>query len=208
MKVEEQTQITAKCFAKKIIEENRVNEHFVKIINSINATAGVCMNSSIIFFILSLFLSLTTMFSQVRTYYVQSLCSGLYLDVPGGSTNQGIQIVQWEYLGGSNQQWNFVPLKDGTYYIQSKKSGMYLDVTGGFKQDGVAIIQFPLHGGANQRWRLLKQKDGSYCIVSKMTKKYLDMFRENKSNGGKLVQWKGHKGTNQRWNLIEVRDGM
>ena len=40
-------------------------------------------------------------------FYIQSLHSGKYLDVRGGSREKGAQIIIYEFNGGKNQQWSY-----------------------------------------------------------------------------------------------------
>jgi hypothetical protein len=39
-------------------------------------------------------------------FFIQSVHSGKYLDVEGGSSDQGAQVIIWDFHGGSNQQWS------------------------------------------------------------------------------------------------------
>jgi hypothetical protein len=40
-----------------------------------------------------------------QIFYIVNVYSGLVLDLPGGSTDQGEYIEQWPFNGGANQQW-------------------------------------------------------------------------------------------------------
>lgn len=81
--------------------------------------------------------------------------SGLVLDVEGGSTSEGAQIIQFkEHLTNpDNQLWTFemISFTDDAarpataYLIKNKKSGMVLDVKGASNEDGAPVIQFPAH---------------------------------------------------------------
>ena len=51
-------------------------------------------------------------------FYIQSVLSGQYLDVEGGSSDQGAKVITWDFHGGKNQQWTY---KNGM--IVSKDSG-------------------------------------------------------------------------------------
>ena len=58
------------------------------------------------------------------------------MDVLYGSMNNGQYVVDYEYNGGINQQWQLVPTKieqvmpDGYYEIRSAVSGKNLEVYG------------------------------------------------------------------------------
>jgi uncharacterized repeat protein (TIGR02543 family) len=83
---------------------------------------------------------------------VHSLASGKVLDVQGGSTSTGANVLQWASHGGFNQQWYIAPTIGGTYAIRSAASGFALDVQGGSTSAGAPLIMWTYHGGANQRW--------------------------------------------------------
>ena len=60
-------------------------------------------------------------------YYIVNEASGKVLDDPGGSTNNGAVIDQWQLNGGANQRWDFVELGNGYYEIVNEASGKVLD---------------------------------------------------------------------------------
>jgi hypothetical protein len=51
-------------------------------------------------------------------FYLQSVHSGKYLDVRGGSKEKGTPVIIYDFNGGKNQQWSY---KKGR--IVSKLSG-------------------------------------------------------------------------------------
>jgi hypothetical protein len=51
-------------------------------------------------------------------FYLQSMHSGKYLDVRGGSKDKGAQVIIYDFSGAKNQQWSY---KKGR--IVSKLSG-------------------------------------------------------------------------------------
>lgn len=40
-------------------------------------------------------------------FYIQSVHSGKYLDVKGGSKDKGVQVIIYDFNGGKNQQWTY-----------------------------------------------------------------------------------------------------
>ena len=40
-------------------------------------------------------------------FYIQSVHSGKYLDVKGGSKDKGAQVIIYDFNGGKNQQWTY-----------------------------------------------------------------------------------------------------
>ncbi len=91
--------------------------------------------------------------------YLTAKHSGKCLDVLGGpsAVQNGTQVIQWDYWGGDNQQWQLIPLGNGYHKIIAKHSGKCLDVLGGPSavQNDTQVIQWDYWGGDNQHWRLL-----------------------------------------------------
>ena len=40
-------------------------------------------------------------------FYIQSVLSGKYLDIRGGSKEKGAQVILYEFNGAKNQQWTY-----------------------------------------------------------------------------------------------------
>jgi hypothetical protein len=88
--------------------------------------------------------------------------SGKLLDVPGFSTDEGTDLIQWEDNGGTNQQWTVeAPAKDKSdkgVFIKSRSSGLVVDVAEASREDGARVIQWSYHGEKNQLWELIEVK--------------------------------------------------
>jgi hypothetical protein len=92
--------------------------------------------------------------NATRYYQIVNRNSGLVMDVSGGGTNAGAQVIQWTNHNGLNQQWKLVP--DGAFFqIVNRNSGLVLDVYGGGTTQGVNVIQWTNHNGLNQQWSLI-----------------------------------------------------
>jgi glucosylceramidase len=70
------------------------------------------------------------------------------LDVKGGGSADGTEIILWSCHGKANQRWEVV---NGAI---KGIGGKCLDVKGGGSADGTSIILWPCHGKANQRWAI------------------------------------------------------
>jgi len=67
--------------------------------------------------------------------------SGKVLDVPELSKANGVQLIQYDYNGGANQQFT-VHDSDGAWSrIRNRHSGKYLDVRGDSERAGAAVVQ-------------------------------------------------------------------
>ena len=80
------------------------------------------------------------------------------LDLAGGSPADGATIQQWTQTGGTNQQWQILPVEPGCYKIQNLASGKVLQVTGGPSAagPGTLVQQWTWLGSDNQQWRLTR----------------------------------------------------
>jgi len=63
-------------------------------------------------------------------YALLNANSGKVIDLPTScADNDGCQLQQWDYLGGTNQQWQVIPLGNGFNEIVNVYSGKVLDLT-------------------------------------------------------------------------------
>ncbi|MGQ4331765.1 RICIN domain-containing protein [Streptomyces hayashii] len=82
---------------------------------------------------------------------------GNCLDVPGSSTADGIQLIQWTCHGEANQTFTFTPVV-GTgdqYSIGTSAGGKCVEVNGSSTADNAAIVQRACGSGAGQKFRLV-----------------------------------------------------
>ena len=142
----------------------------------------------------------TGIFQAGTVYSITSVNSHLSLDVYGGQTVPGAQVLQWTPFNHTNQQWNIVPSGDGnSYHVVNVNSGKLLNVVGGATTPGAYVVQWPQEGGLNERWNIVASVAGAYNIVSVNSGLCLDVEGGSVSPGAKLLQWTCHGGTNQRW---------
>lgn len=140
-------------------------------------------------------------FTNGSNYKIINRNSGKSVDVNGGSTNNGTNIIQWDYSGGSNQQWSFVPLGNGYFSINNKNSSKSLDVNGASTNAGTGIIQWDYSGGNNQQWQITDIGFGYYKIINRNSSQSLDVNGGSTYNGGDIIQWYWNNGSNQQWQI-------
>lgn len=88
----------------------------------------------------------------------QNLQDGRYMDVQGGSIDNGGRYLAWDWHGGANQRFYIDPF-DGDYntneyVISNQNSGLMMDVAGYAYNYGDYLQQWDYHGDVNQRWRM------------------------------------------------------
>lgn len=132
-------------------------------------------------------------------YKILNRNSGKSVDVSGGSTDNGGNIIQWDYSGGNNQQWAFNSQGSGYFSIVNRNSGKALDVNGASTNGGASVIQWDYSGGNNQQWQVENVGFGYYKIINKNSGQSLDVNGGATWNGGDIIQWYWNNGNNQQW---------
>ncbi|MGV9774287.1 RICIN domain-containing protein [Streptosporangium sp. NPDC003464] len=128
--------------------------------------------------------------------------SGKCLDVYGGGTQDGADVIHWSCHGGANQEWRLVATDSGYYTIRAGHSGKCLDVYGSGTQDGADVIQWTCGNGANQQWELVQKDNGYFTVVARHSGKCLDVYGGSTRDGADVIQWTCWGGAaNQEWKL-------
>lgn len=142
-----------------------------------------------------------------------SMQSQKALDVPGGSMENGVQIQQWDHVGGPNQQWEIIQVYDtgphseeytGPFLIVNVQSSKALDDWYASTEDGNPIMQYRVHGGDNQRWyfkRVYPTGPAIFVIINKLSGKVLNVSGASLENGAKIIQYHEAGGLNEQWLL-------
>lgn len=78
--------------------------------------------------------------------------SGLNLNVPAASTENGTQVIQWDGDAFMNGQWEWLPATNTSHghSIRNRWSRQCLDVDS--KTDGAPVVQRPCDGSPSQQW--------------------------------------------------------
>jgi len=85
---------------------------------------------------------------KVPYFKIVNRKSGKVLDVPESSKEDGIQLTQWDYHGGANQQWS-IEKHDNHYVIKARHSCKAVDVFGGSNEINAKIVQWSCGNGQN-----------------------------------------------------------
>jgi hypothetical protein len=144
-----------------------------------------------------------------RVYKIVSVGSEKALDVPKDQMNNGVEIQQWDYWGGTNQQWKLIPVSghDGLFKIHSQHSAKVLDAPLHQTNNGIHIQQWSYWGGANQHWQAIPTNSTGevFKILSAQSGKALDVPKDMTNNGILIQQWDYWGGTNQQWRLMRIQ---
>ncbi|NES37373.1 GDSL family lipase [Micromonospora sp. PPF5-17] len=118
--------------------------------------------------------------------------SGRCLDVPNGSTTNGIQVQLYDCWGGTMQRWTYTAAKQ--LQVLGTKC---LDAEGGGTANGTRVITWDCNGRANQQWNI----NPNGTISGVQSGRCLDAYNWGTANGTKIVLWDCHGGANQQWIL-------
>ncbi|MEV6007833.1 RICIN domain-containing protein [Streptomyces sp. NPDC051976] len=139
------------------------------------------------------------------TWSLQNGNSGLAADVQNGSTSPGAPVLQWPYLNGSNQQWQFNSVGNGYYHVVNAKSGLCLDVSGSNLADGASVIQSTCGTSQSQSWATQDFGDGNLRLQAEHSLKCLDVQGASTAQGAFLVQNTCALVASQEWTRIGVQ---
>jgi hypothetical protein len=125
----------------------------------------------------------------------------LAMDVPEGSRDEGLAIIQWRLHGRDAQKWRIevVDAGRGWYTVANAFTGKVLDIRDASKEDRAILIQSERSDVKSQHWRLDKQSDGSYKILSRWSGKAIDIPFGSKEQGTALELGEDNNQGNQRW---------
>lgn len=147
-------------------------------------------------------------FNGPGIYFIRSKWSGKVLDIDiswfRGQDN-GQPLVQQDFHGGLNQQFEVVSAGPGPFWIFPRHTRRkVLDVTGVSTTDGAGLQQWTLVNGGNQRF-LIEPWNGYYRIMATHDGKVLDVTAFSRDNGARIQQWTWLEGDNQLFEFISVR---
>jgi endoglucanase len=76
------------------------------------------------------------------------------MDISGGSTSPGAQVIQYYWNEHASQQWTVLPTNSGYAELVNVNSGECLSVASNSSTPGTDLIQWPCYGSPGQQWYL------------------------------------------------------
>ncbi len=135
------------------------------------------------------------------TYSIQNRNSGKYLDVAGGNSADGANILQWKGTGNSNQQFTLTDVGDGAYKLINVASGKAMDVSGVSNNNTANVLQWSYGGGLNQRYILIATDNGYYKLKAAHSGRLVEVFGAGKTDGDNVDQFDDNNQNNGQWKL-------
>ncbi|WP_079141887.1 family 43 glycosylhydrolase [Streptomyces sp. LUP30] len=137
------------------------------------------------------------------SYTLVNRNSGKCLDVSGGSTADGANILQWTCNGGADQKWRIEDRGDDTSRLVNVATGGVMDTADCSTADGADLRQWPWLNNACQRFRLVFTASGDYVrLVGENSAKVADVANCATADGADVRQWTWLNNTCQQWRLV------
>lgn len=128
-------------------------------------------------------------FLSTENYFAIYNCnSEKVLNVSGGSSDNEVNIEQYDFDDWASQEWKFEIVEDSYYKIVNKNSGKVLDVEAMSTTSGTSVIQYEYNGGWNQMWSIETTDDGKYRIKNRLSGMYLSILGSSTEDGAWCVQ--------------------
>jgi fibronectin type 3 domain-containing protein len=136
-------------------------------------------------------------------YVIVNRETGKVLAVADASKQNGAGIIQADYRGTPEQQWEVQPLSarfgDQSYFtIRALHSGKSLDTTDWTHEEGAAIQQWGDGDASAQHWFFDYAGDNDFFVRSRWSAKYLQ------PTGDVITQTASHDSAKQRWRLVPL----
>ena len=137
------------------------------------------------------------------TYVVENKESQKVWDIAldGAQLEDGANLQQWEYVGATNQQFEFLESEGGDYKIRSLLSAKFLDAAFGGVEPGTNIHQWSENNSDAQVWSIFPVGDGYYQIINKLNGLYIDLDAASTINGANIKLWENNGLDAQKWRL-------
>lgn len=145
----------------------------------------------------------TTSISTTSWYTAIDQNSGKCVDVSGGSSADGANIIQWSCgKQKSNQEWQFLPTDSGYYTVASRNTpGSVLDVVNGGTDNRTKVQLWHNVTDTQQQWMPVPLGSGFYKLVGRSSGRCLDV--PNNTTDEVQLQIYDCNGTSaQAWKLI------
>ncbi|MDN5217249.1 RICIN domain-containing protein [Fulvivirgaceae bacterium BMA12] len=143
------------------------------------------------------------------TYTIVNANSGLLMDVSGGSSLNGANVIQWTANGGDNQKWNITGIGNDEYKLINVSSQKSLDINNASAANGANVIQWNYSGSSNQKFKLVPAGDGKFNIKPVHSNKCIAISGGGTAAGDNVIQWEcnGVTANEQKWMFNAVSVG-
>lgn len=139
-------------------------------------------------------------------YRIISVLSDKAVEVENASTDGHANIVQYDYHGGSNQNWRIEGVDNGNFSVINENSGLAMEVGSAETDDGANVLQWEYNSHPCQQWEIIHNGGGEYSFINVNSGKALDVYDFSTENGGNIVQWAYWGGETQSFRVEPIDD--
>ncbi|GAB3992761.1 hypothetical protein GCM10028807_26340 [Spirosoma daeguense] len=139
-----------------------------------------------------------------KCYRIQSRSSGLVLNVPNGSYDDGANLRQNANTDQAWQKWRLIPTDGGYYKMVILHNQKGVQVPSFSTTDDVLLEQWTYWGGSHQQWALQRNADGFYTFSNHNSNKAVTVRNASTAEGAAITQQTLGTGLNQQWSVSET----
>ena len=175
----------------------------------ITAAAALVVGVPTILIGLSVLPSEAATLPAAGTYQLAVTKSGMCIDVPAGSKDNGALLQQWGCTAGATwQQFKLTAVTSTQYQLVNVNSGRCIDVPGGSTTSGVQVQQWGCASGqANQLFTLTPSGTNTFQIINVNSGLCLSDQGASTSSGAAIIQETCTANTNKQWAFKPISAG-
>ena len=151
----------------------------------------------------------STTSSGTVLYTLVNASSGLVLGDPGFSPTSGTGIIQWQWNGGLNEQWEIQTTGTLTWIVNAS-SGLVLGDPWSSTSNWTQMNQSVDKDGLNEQWTLLAAGNApapTYYVGNVATSLVLGDPGFSTSNGTQIILWQYTGGLNEQSTYVQLSNG-
>jgi pectate lyase len=136
--------------------------------------------------------------------------SGMCIDVPAGSLDNGALLQQWGCTPTATwQQFKVVSAGNGRYNLANVRSGRCVDVPSGSTTSGIQLQQWGCGDGTktNQQWTFTPSGAGTYQIINVASGLCISDKGASTTAGAQIIQETCTANSNKQWAFNPVGNG-
>ena len=126
-------------------------------------------------------------------------------------------MIQWQWNGGLNEQWELLGAGDApavtynVYNVVGPNASPYsvgeLDDPNSSASNGTGIELNQPNGGFDQQWMFVPLADGNDLIVNVASGLVLGDPGYSNNDGTQVIQWQLNNGLNEQWQVENLGNG-
>jgi len=143
---------------------------------------------------------------QEGLYTLRNVNSGMYLDIEGGSNENGANVLVWNEPGASHSQWQLRSIGlGGVYTLQNAQSGMYLSTPPTESgSNGAKVFVWDATDWPESQWRFHAVSNGdgtAFSVENIRIGRFLSVEGASSDCGANVHLWSSPGKAESQWEL-------